>query len=126
MNQCRVMLFGLVPTVIKSPQLIHEIAKKEKDVEKLFFSSELYKKLLLKTHKGRPFFTVDNMNGTDVSEMSEIRGNIEEIVKTLFAEVPIPASWLMFRIVLHLLHKPVVSLPQCEEIACRLSMPTPV
>ena len=32
----------------------------------------------------------------------------------------------MFRIVLHLLNKPIVSLAQCEAIATRLSMPTSV
>ena len=103
-----------------------DIAEKEKEIQEKFTSAEVYKDLLLTTKEGRPFFTVDNMNGTDKSEMSEIRSNIENIVKAFFKEVPIPASWLMFRVMLHLLNKPVVSLSQCEEIARRLSMPTPV
>ena len=103
-----------------------DIAEKEKEIQEKFTSAEVYKRLLLTTKEGKPFFTVDNINGTDESEMSEIRSNIENIVKTFFEEVPIPASWLMFRIMLHLLNKPVVSLSQCEEIARRLSMPTPV
>ena len=103
-----------------------DIAEKEKEIQEKFTSAEVYKDLLLTTKEGKPFFTVDNMNGTDESEMSEIRSNIENIVKTFFEEVPIPASWLMFRVMLHLLNKPVVSLSQCEEIARRLSMPTPV
>ena len=104
-----------------------DIAKKEKEIQEMLFTSvEVYKHLLLKTKEGKPFFTVDNMNGTDESEMSEIRSNIETIVKAFFEEVPIPASWLMFRVMLHLLKKPVISLSQCEEIARRLSMPTPV
>ena len=103
-----------------------DIAEKEKEIKEKFTSAEVYKDLLLKTKEGKPFFTVDNMNGTDESEMSEIRSNIESIVKAFFEEVPIPASWLMFRVMIHLLNKPIVSFSQCEEIARRLSMPTPV
>ena len=103
-----------------------DIEEKEKEIEEKFTSAEVYKHLLLKTKEGKPFFTVDNMNGTDESEMSEIRSNIENIVKAFFEEVPIPASWLMFRVMLHLMNKPIASLSQCEEIARRLSMPTPV
>ena len=66
------------------------------------------------------------MHGTDESEMSDIRKDIEEIIKNNFPPIPVPASWLMFRIVLHLLNKPIVSLAQCKEIAKQLSMPTPV
>ena len=104
----------------------NDIAEKEKEIQEKFTSAEVYKRLLLTTKEGKPFFTVDNMNGTDESEMSEIRSNIENIVKAFFEEVPIPASWLMFRVMLHLLNKPIVRLSQCEEIARRLSMPTPV
>ena len=82
--------------------------------------------LLLKSSKGKMMFTVDNIFGTEESEMSYIREDIERIIKAFFPAIPIPASWLMFRIVLHLLNKPVVSLAQCEEIAKRLSMHTPV
>jgi hypothetical protein len=66
------------------------------------------------------------MFGTDKSEMSDIRRDIEGILKSYFPATPIPASWLMFRIVLHLLNKPIVSLAQCEEIAKQLSMTSPV
>ena len=103
-----------------------DIEEKEKKIQEKFTSAKVYEDLLLTTKEGKPFFTVDNMNGTDESEMSDIRSNIENIVKTLFKEVPIPASWLMFRVMLHLLNKPIVSLSQCEEIARRLLMPTPV
>ena len=104
----------------------NDIALQEKAICENFMNVEMYESLLLSTDKGKPFFAVDNMNGTDESEMSKIRHNIEEIVKTHFAELPTPASWLMFRIVLHLLNKPVVTFAQCEEIAHRLSMHTPV
>jgi coiled-coil and C2 domain-containing protein 1 len=81
--------------------------------------------LLSKTAKGSLFFTVDNMDGEE-SEIMNIRTDIEGIIRSCFSATPIPASWLMFRIVLHLLNKPIVSLAQCEIIARRLSMPTPV
>ena len=103
-----------------------DVAQKEKVVREMFTDAEVYKDLLLTTKIGKPFFTVDNMNGTDESEMSEIRSNIEKIIKTCFEEIPIPASWLMFRVVLHLLNQPLVTLSQCEEIARRLLMRSPV
>jgi hypothetical protein len=71
-------------------------------------------------------FTVDNMKGTEKSEMANIRNKIERIIKEYFPAIPIPASWLMFRVVVNLLNKPVLSLVQCEEIAKQLSMPTSV
>ena len=81
--------------------------------------------LLLRTSKDMMFYSLNNMTGND-SEMSPIRNDIEKIIKQFFPAVPIPASWLMFRILLHFLHKPIVSLTECEEIARRLSMTTPV
>ena len=95
-------------------------------LEEKLLKTKLYQEgLLLKTSKGELFFSLDNMNG-DESEMSEIRSDVEEIVKKHFSATPIPAAWLMFRIVLHLLHKPVLSLAQCRAIARKLSMPTSV
>ena len=82
--------------------------------------------LLLKSLHGKMVTTVDNMFGTEESEMLDIRRDIERIIKSCFPAIPIPVSWLMFRIVLHLLNKPIVSLAQCEEIAKQLSMTSPV
>ena len=99
-----------------------EISDKEKNIEDTLMTTKLHEEgLLLKTRKGQPFFTVDNKFGTDESEMAEIRTNIEGIITSNFTALRIPASWLMFRMTLHLLGKPVVSLAQCEEIASRLS-----
>ena len=81
--------------------------------------------LLLRTSKDKMFYSLNNMTGDD-SEMLPIRDDIEKIIKQFFPAVPIPASWLMFRILLHFLHKPIVSLTDCEKIARRLSMTTPV
>ena len=88
--------------------------------------TKLYKEdLLLQASEDMLFYSLNNMTGDD-SEMSPIRADIEKIIKNMFSKVDIPASWLMFRIILHFLHKPVVSVTECEEIARRLSMTTPV
>ena len=88
--------------------------------------TKLYKEdLLLQASEDVLFYSLNNMTGDD-SEMSPIREDIEKIIKNMFSKVDIPASWLMFRILLHFLHKPVVSVTECEEIAKRLSMTTPV
>ena len=88
--------------------------------------TKLYKKdLLLQASEDTLFYSLNNMTGDD-SEMSPIRKDIEKIIKNKFSKVDIPASWLMFRIILHFLHKPVVSVTECEEIARRLLMNTPV
>ena len=88
--------------------------------------TKLFKEdLLLQASEDVLFYSLNNMTGND-SEMSPIRKDIEKIIKNKFLKVDIPASWLMFRIVLHFLHKPVVSVTECEEIARRLSMNSPV
>ena len=102
-----------------------EISRKEDALQKMFAKTELYQKgLLLKSLDGKFFFTVDNMSGTDESEMSGIRNDIEAIIKHHFPPFSIPVSWLIFRIALHLLNKPVVNLAQCKGIAKRLNMST--
>ena len=103
------------------------ISQIEHTLEEHFKGTKLHQEgLLLKSLHGKMVTTVDNMFGTDQSEMSDIRRDIEGIIKSYFPAIPIPVSWLMFRIVLHLLNKPIVSLAQCEEIAKQLSMTSPV
>ena len=106
----------------------YKISEIEEELEKDFKESKLHKEgLLLKSScDDKIVITIDNMFGTDESEMSDVRREIEDIIKSYFPAIPIPVSWLMFRIVLHLLKKPVVSLAQCEEIAKQLSMPSRV
>ena len=117
------LLFGTYKDRVTESQL----SEIESTMEEHFKGTELHQKgLLLKSLHGKMVTTVDNMFGTDESEMSDIRGDIEEIMKSYFPSTPIPVSWLMFRIVLHLLNKPIVSLAQCEEIAKQLSMTSPV
>ena len=86
--------------------------------------SKIQKNLLLRADNKHNFFLVDNMDGND--EIDHVRKEIESIVKNVFPKVQIPPSWLMFRILLHLMNKPVVSMALCEGIARRLRMPTPV
>ena len=117
-----VLLFGTYKDKVDANRISHI----SNTLEEKLLKTKLYQEgLLLKTSKGELFFSLDNMNG-DESEMSEIRFDVEEIVKKHFSATPIPAAWLMFRIVLHLLHKPVLSLAQCRAIARNLSMPTSV
>ena len=48
------------------------------------------------------------MNG-DEHEMSITRTGIEKMVQELFVSIPEPAVWLIFRVVLHLMNKPIVT-----------------
>ena len=115
-----VLLFGTHKDQVDDHSKISQI---ELELEKDFEESKLHEEgLLLKSSRGKMVITIDNMFGTDESEMSEVRNEIEGIIKSYFPAIPIPLSWLMFRIVLHLLNKPVVSLSQCENIAMQLSM----
>ena len=118
----RVLLFATYKDMVNDSR----ISQLASILEKKLLKTKLYEEgLLLKTSKGELFFSLDNMNG-DESEISEIRSDMEEIIQTHFSATPIPAAWLMFRIVLHLLCKPVLSLQQCQAIARKLSMPTSV
>ena len=115
------VLFGTFKDMVED----HHIEQVDKTLEMLLKTKFYDDNLLLRTKKGRMFFSVDNMNG-DESEMSLIREDIEGIIKNLFPAISIPATWLVFRLILHLLHKPAVSLAQCELIADKLKMSTPV
>ena len=114
--------YAIIFGTFKDKATAAEISEKERTIQDKLMKT----KLLLKTRRRKPFFTVDNRLGTDKSEMAEIRTNIESIITKKFSTLPIPASWLMFRMLLRLFGKSVVSLAQCEEIASRLSMTTPV
>ena len=119
----RALLFGTYKDRVTESQ----ISEIENTMEEHFKGTKLHQEgLLLKSLQGKMVTTVDNMFGTEESEMSDIRRDIERIIKSCFPATPIPVSWLMFRIVLHLLNKPIVSLAQCEEIAKQLSMTSPV
>ena len=118
----RALLFGTYKDQVKRD----DIAKVDSLLRQQLHHTEIQREaLLLRTSEDKFFFSVDNMTG-DESEMSPIRKDIEKIIHQFFPAVPIPASWLMFRIMLHFMHKPVVSITQCELIAKQLSMTTPV
>ena len=91
-----------------------------------FENTELCQKsLLLKASDKELFYSLNNKTG-DESEMSPIRKDIEKIIKGYFPPLPIPASWLMFRVILNLLQKPIVTLAECRKIADHVQMATPV
>ena len=116
------LLFGTYKDQVDS----NCICQMESLLRKMLSKTKLFKEnLLYRTRENKLFFAVDNMDGNE-DEMADIRQDVEEIIKQLFQEVPIPASWLMFRIILHILHKPVVTLHECNLIAMKLSMSTPV
>ena len=114
-----VVLFGTYKDQVNDDK----ITEVDTTLQEMFAESKLYNEgLLLKSSGGNMFFTVDNMKGTEESEMSAIRKEIEDIIKAYFPSTPVPASWHMFRILLLLLKKPLVSLAQCKQIAKQLSM----
>ena len=118
----RALLFGTYKDAVDGEHLLTV----DSSLRQQLLPTKLYKEgLLLRSPTDTLFYSLNNMTGDD-SEMSPIRKDIEKIIKQYFPAVPIPASWLMFRILLHFLHKPIVSLSECEEIARRLSMNTSV
>ena len=94
----------------------------KEELKKTKFST---KELVLSAPHAHLFFSVDNMYG-DEDEMSEIRKNFENIIKDHFVPIKVPAVWLMLRVVLHLMNKPIVTLSQCQLIYERLSKQTSV
>ena len=87
------------------------------ELEETKFSTE---GLLLDASHTDLFFSVDNMHG-DEDEMSKIRTSLENIIENHFVPIKVPAVWLMLRVVLHLMNKPIVTLSQCQLIYERLS-----
>ena len=120
----RALLFGTYKDEAEKNNIsIHQL---DSELKKQFLPTKICEKdLLLKTTGGKMFYSLDNLNGDD-SEMIPIREDIENIIKECFPPIPIPASWLMFRMILKYLSKPVVSLNHCKEIAKHLSMKQPV
>ena len=100
------LLFGTYKDRIDDSQ----VSQTESAMEELFKGTKLHHEgLLLKSTQEKMVIMVDNMFGMDESEMSGIRIDIEGIITSYFRATLIPVSWLMFRIVLQLLNKPVVS-----------------
>ena len=113
------LLFGTYKDQVDSVQM----SEIDNELKKKLYQTNLQKELLLRKSRDELFFAIDNMDGDD-SEMDIIRKSIEGIIEQHFPKIKIPASWLMFRILLHLLGKPVVTMTLCRELACRVSMPT--
>ena len=118
----RALLFGTYKDEAKKI----DISQMNNTLQEQFEKTELYKQsLLLKASGKNIFYSLNNMTGNE-SEMSPIRNDIENIIKKNFPPLPIPASWLMFRVILLLLKKPIVTIAECRSIANHFSMTTPV
>ena len=78
--------------------------------------------LLLPAGEGddEKFFQVDNMTGDD--EIVIMRQKISTYLSNKFTGWNVPARWLIFRIILQLMDKPVVTICECEMVANKLNM----
>ena len=119
----RALLFGTFKDQIKGPDMLDSCCRKIEDTLWKILSS-MQEDLLLEADEKRKFFMIDNMDGDD--DIDSIRKTIEDIIRCSFSQTEVPPSWLMFRILLILVGKPVVSLNLCRALANRLKMPTPV
>ena len=119
----RALLFGTFKDQFKCRDALESRCK---EVEATLWKtlSSMQEDLLLEADRKHKFFTIDNMDGND--DMDNIRKTIEDIIRSSFSQTEVPPSWLMFRILLILVGKPVVSLCLCRALASRLEMPTPV
>ena len=119
----RALLFGTFKDQFKCP---HTLESRCEEVEATLWKtlSSMQEDLLLEADRKRKFFMIDNMDGND--DIDSIRKTIEDIIRSSFSQTEVPPSWLMFRILLILVGKPVVSLGLCRALASRLEMPTPV
>ena len=66
------------------------------------------------------FFQVDNMTGND--SIAEMRQKISRYLSKKYTGWDIPATWLIFRIIIQLMDKPVVTIRECEMVANKLNM----
>ena len=74
-------------------------------------------------YDGRVLTAVDNTCGID--EIQGHRDHIEQIIRDKFysaAEFQIPASWLMFGILLRKIDKKILSIHECQQIAQELGI----
>ena len=88
-----------------------------------YLDEEPYHNYLSKTD-GRLVLCVDNTGGE--IEVDQHRKLIEKMINEKFyddSKYHIPASWLMFSIFLRKMHKDVITIEQCQQIAKRLHIP---
>ena len=80
------------------------------------------KGLLLRASNQKTFFQIDNMDGKD--NILNMRKRITSILRNpeRYCSKDVPPTWLIFRIIVHLMKKPIVTLEECEAIANRLNM----
>ena len=106
-------------------------ARKDKEIQKElenlleyeYLDEEPYHKYLSR-FDGRLVLFVDNTG--DRAEIDQHRKVIKEMINEKFyddSKYRIPASWLMFSIFLRKMHKDVITIEQCQQIAERLHIP---
>ena len=120
------MLIGTHKDLLGSDPKTVEAEIEAKDVElqeeiSVFSLFKAGQKFLRYAFKNQLMFAVDNMNG-DEKELTKVRKQLENIMKTDFDDFPIPASWLMFSIFLRKMGNRTLSLLQCHEIGDRLNV----
>ena len=116
------LLFGTFKDKVAPP----DVDKIQTTLHDILRPTSFYKENLLRpTSSGQLVFTVDNLDGEE-SEIKRIQDQIEKVVEMSFNKTPLPVSWLIFRIVLQSLQKPIVGIADCEVIAMRVQILTPV
>ena len=121
-DQSCALLFGTFSDEVTDDAIV----KMEKEIEKEIFDTKLMK--FIGRWEGnepfttKPFKPVNNKTGTEESEMSYIRSCIHKKISEVFSDIPVPASWIMFRTMLQMMKKRIVSLSQCECIASLLKI----
>ena len=118
--QSKALLIGTFKDDCKTSEMdVHSSLKTELEVTKLLtlvcYNEEI--------PESKVFFPLENMSG-GVDELDELHDTLMSIVedKQCFPQYKIPAPWLIFRMIIHLMHKPIVTSSECEEIANRLHM----
>ena len=85
-----------------------------------FHDMEPYQKYIHKLDGKWHVLPVNNAGGVD--EIRTHRCNLEKLIKRKFETFPVPASWLLFSVLLRRMDKAVVSLDQCKILAEKLHL----
>ncbi len=126
LSDCKSLSHALLFGTFRDKVTQKDVKKIEEILNDKFRTTSFYKENLLQpTESGKLVFTVDNMDGEEL-EISGIQRQIETIIEKSFKRTPLPVSWLVLRIILQSLKKPIVGIADCQIIAKRLYMVTPV
>ena len=107
-------------TITRVDKIIH---KELDNLIKCDRMDEQYYHKYLHMDDEKVLIAVDNTQGNE--EVQDHRNRIEQIIKEKFyseSEFPIPASWLMFSILLHKVDRKILSIQECQYIANELGI----